>query len=119
MPVVIDKTGKGRHTDVSPLPIKQEEKTMKIRMKENKKGSPDGVQVLDYQKGKTYDLPDRLAGVFVKQGWAVAVKPQKPPEPEDEEPLETKVIEPEETKDEELEEPIIEEPPESEKKKKK
>ena len=92
---------------------------MKIRMKETKLGSPDGVQVIDYQKGKTYDLPERLAGAFVKQGWALVVKPQKPPEPEEEELLETKVIEPEETKDEELEEPIIEEPAEPEKKKKK
>lgn len=72
---------------------------MKIRMKETKKGSPDGVQVFDYKKGRTYDLPDRLADAFVRAGWAVATKPSKPPETKVEEPEETKVIEPPETKD--------------------
>ena len=95
MPVVIDKKGKGRHADVSPLPIILKEKSMKVRMKETKKGSPDGVEVNEYKKGRTYDLPDRLAGAFVRAGWATVVKPPKPPEEE----KETKVIEPPETKE--------------------
>ena len=72
---------------------------MKVRMKETKKGSPDGVQVFEYKKGRTYDLPDRLANAFVRAGWATAVKPPKPPEEKIEEENETKVIEPPETKD--------------------
>ena len=95
MPVGIDKKGKGRHANVFPLPIISKEKSMKVRMKETKKGSPDGVQVFDYKKGRTYDLPDRLSEAFVRAGWASLVKPQKPPEEE----KETKVIEPPETKD--------------------
>ena len=89
---------------------------MKVRMKEDKKGSPDGINVIDYEKGKTYDMPDVLAKPWIKKGLAVAVKPPKVEEeeieePKAEEPDETKVIEPEETKEEA--------PPEKEDKKKK
>lgn len=84
---------------------------MKVRMKEDKKGSPNGIDVIDYEKGKTYDMPDVLAEAFIDQGLAAAVKPQKPPETKVEEPDETKVIEPEETKEEA--------PPEEKKKNKK
>ena len=89
---------------------------MKVKMKENKKGSPDGALVNDYKKGRTYDLPDKLANAFVGQGWATAVKPQKPPE---EEPPETKIEEPDETKVIEPPETKEEAPPEPEKKDKK
>lgn len=88
---------------------------MKVRMKEDKKGSPDGINVINYEKGKTYDMPDVLAKPWIKKGLAVAVKPPKVEEeieePEAEEPDETKVIEPPETKEEA--------PPEKEEKKKK
>ena len=77
---------------------------MKIKMKETKKGSPDGVLVFDYQKGKTYDPPESLATAFVRAGWASLVIPQKPPETKIEEPQEKKVIEPDETKEGEEEE---------------
>lgn len=77
---------------------------MKVRMKEDKKGSPDGINVIDYEKGKTYDMPDVLAKPWIKGGLAVAVKPPKVEEeveePKAEEPDESKVIEPPETKEE-------------------
>jgi len=96
---------------------------MKIRMKETKLGSLDGALVTEYKKRRIYDVPDKLANAFIKAGWAVAMKPQKPPETKVEEPDETKVIEPEETKDEEEteeeEELKDEKPPEPEKKDKK
>jgi len=98
---------------------------MKIRMKDTKKGSPDGVLVNEYQKRRIYDLPDRLADAFVRAGWASIVKPQEPDETKVEEPPETKVIEPPETKEEPpdktddgLEEPEGEKPPEKEDKEK-
>lgn len=43
---------------------------MKVRMLQNHTGSPDGIQVLDYQAGQKYDLPESLAGVFLREGWA-------------------------------------------------
>lgn len=77
---------------------------MKVRMKEDKKGSPDGINVIDYEKGKTYDMPDVLAKPWIKKGLAVAVKPPKVEEeieePKAEEPDETKVIELPEKKEE-------------------
>lgn len=69
MPVRIDKKGKGRHAEVSPLPIKQEE-SMKIRMLETKKGSPDGIRINEYEIGKKYDIPKSLAEAFLRAGWA-------------------------------------------------
>jgi len=40
---------------------------LEVKMKETKKGSPDGVRVSTYEKGKTYTLPISLARVFVKE----------------------------------------------------
>lgn len=84
---------------------------MKVRMKKDKQAAPDGIHVLDYVKGRTYEIPDDLAGRLIDLGFAAAVKAStKPHEPE-----ETKVEEPEETKDEE---PEKEEAPPATKKKK-
>ena len=50
---------------------------MRIRMTETRHGSPDGRVVHEYAAGETYDaestppLPDDLAAVFVREGWAV------------------------------------------------
>ena len=74
---------------------------MKVRMREDKKASPDGVEIIDYKKGKTYEMPDELARAFVEQKLAIALGTFKP--------LETKVEEPSETK--------VEAPPEEKKKK--
>jgi len=42
----------------------------RIRMIQTKYGSPDGIQVLQYQAGQVYLVPDELANVFLSQGWA-------------------------------------------------
>ncbi|MBA7647340.1 hypothetical protein ES703_55112 [subsurface metagenome] len=91
------------------------EPRVKIRMKETANGADDHVNVKEYQKGRTYEISESLANVFITADPPLAVRvSKKEPEPE-----ETKVIEPEEMKDEELEEPKAEEPPEKEEKKKK
>jgi len=36
----------------------------------SKRGSPDGLEIREYEAGKKYDLPARLAGIFLSQGWA-------------------------------------------------
>lgn len=47
-------------------------KTMKkIEMREDKKGSEDGVTVTSFNKGQTYMVADELAGVFIANKWAV------------------------------------------------
>ena len=43
------------------------------------KGSPDGVQVLEYQAGEVYDLPPSLASVFLREKWAEQDKSLKGP----------------------------------------
>lgn len=43
---------------------------MKIRMLTTKRGSPDGLEIREYEAGKKYDLPERLAGNFLGQGAA-------------------------------------------------
>jgi len=55
----------------------------KIRMLATKAGSPDGIQVLDYQAGQKYDLPGDLAVVFLRDGWAEEDKESPPPETKD------------------------------------
>lgn len=42
----------------------------RIRMIQTRYGSPDGIQVLQYQAGQVYSIPDDLANVFLSQGWA-------------------------------------------------
>lgn len=39
----------------------------KVKMLKTKPGSPDGVSVRVYDKGKEYDLPEDLANVFLKE----------------------------------------------------
>lgn len=43
---------------------------MKVRMLTTKRGSPDGLEIREYEAGQKYDLPDRLAGIFLSQDWA-------------------------------------------------
>lgn len=45
---------------------------MKITMLETAPGSPDGVQVNDYDEGETYDVPQDLADTFIRYGLANA-----------------------------------------------
>lgn len=54
---------------------------MKIRMLRHQYGSPDGSSLLIYEEGRQYDLTGTererdLAAVFVREGWAVEVKPE-------------------------------------------
>lgn len=42
----------------------------RIRMIQTRFGSPDGIQVFQYQAGQVYTVPDSLADVFLAQGWA-------------------------------------------------
>jgi hypothetical protein len=39
-------------------------------MKITHSGSPDGIEVRAYHIGEAYDLPDSLATVFLREGWA-------------------------------------------------
>lgn len=81
------------------------EQRVKIRMKETANGADDHVNIKEYRKGRTYEVSESLANVFLTADPPLATRVSKK-EPE---PPETKVIEPEETKDEELEEPKDEE----------
>jgi len=42
----------------------------RIRMIQTRHGSPDGIQVFQYQAGQVYTVPDDLANIFLSQGWA-------------------------------------------------
>lgn len=53
---------------------------MKIRMLQTQKGSPDGIQVNEYEQGKKYDLPESLAEVFLDNKWAEQDKALEIPE---------------------------------------
>ncbi|UCD58644.1 MAG: hypothetical protein JSV16_05925, partial [Candidatus Hydrogenedentota bacterium] len=56
---------------------------------------PDHVHAQEYRKGKTYEVPESLANVFLTDDPPLAVRVGK----KDPVPEETKVEEPEETKD--------------------
>lgn len=47
---------------------------MKIKMLETKQASPDGVNIVLYQKGLIYIVPDKLGADLILVGWAEAVK---------------------------------------------
>jgi hypothetical protein len=46
-----------------------------IQMLETQLGSPDGIEVREYEEDETYELPDRLADIFLEQRWAEEVTP--------------------------------------------
>lgn len=114
-------------------------KVMKIKMTQTIKGAadPSGIRAKTYEAGKTYDVHEELAQVFIRERWAKKNKEEKVPEEtkdlkasEENKELEgaeeTKEEAPPETKDEELaktddglKEPKVEKPPEPEKKDKK
>jgi hypothetical protein len=43
---------------------------MKVRMLTTKLGSPNGLEVREYEAGQKYDMPESLAEIFLSQGWA-------------------------------------------------
>lgn len=51
---------------------------MQIKMLETKQASPNGVDINLYEKGRTYDLPDKLAADLILVGWAEEVMPETP-----------------------------------------
>lgn len=57
---------------------------MRLRMLQTKTGSPDGVSSMTFPKGEC-EVPEDLAVVFLREGWAVPVDtpvaPSKAPEP--------------------------------------
>jgi len=54
-----------------PRRAKDESKVIvKVKMLSTQKSSPDGISVLDYKGGETYDLPKPIADGFLREGWA-------------------------------------------------
>jgi hypothetical protein len=43
---------------------------MLIRMIVSKMGSVDGLNTALYEAGRKYDVPESLASVFLREGWA-------------------------------------------------
>lgn len=43
---------------------------MKVEMKTTQYASPEGHTVIRYSKGQQVELPEKLAQVFIKEGWA-------------------------------------------------
>lgn len=79
MPVeILDWRKQGR----IPLPFDPYKgvKIMKVKMIKTMKGSPDGIQVNEYEAGKEYDLPEGLANNFLGQDVAKKNKEKKGPE---------------------------------------
>ncbi len=68
MSIKIDR-GKGERHAI-PIPKEKLMVTRKIRMLSTHQGSPDGINVNEYEVGKTYDLPPRLAEIFLDAEWA-------------------------------------------------
>ncbi len=60
--------------------LSKKEKTLKVKMKEDNEGAPDGIEVKEYKKGEVYDLPESLAKPWIKQGIAEKPKAKKAPD---------------------------------------
>ena len=62
---------------------------VKVKMKVTQKGSPDGIQVVEYEKDEVYTLPDSLAEVFLDELEVAEVFEEEEPkgdsDPEDDE----------------------------------
>ena len=53
---------------------------MKIAVTKTMSGAPDGVHTQKYVAGETYEMPDDLGSVFVRERWGMEVKePVKEP----------------------------------------
>ena len=53
------------------------ERKVKIRMKETARGAEDHVHDKLYEKGKTYEVAESLAEVFIGGDLALEVRPKK------------------------------------------
>ena len=47
---------------------------MKIKMLKTVKGSPNGIDILEYESGEIYDLPKELADIFIHERWAELIE---------------------------------------------
>jgi len=56
---------------------------MKVRMLSTRRGSPDGIEIREYEAGRKYDLSPSLAEIFLGAGWAEEDKESAPPETKD------------------------------------
>jgi len=56
---------------------------MKVRMLSAHQGSPDGIEIREYEAGRKYDLSPSLAEIFLGAGWAEEDKELVPPETKD------------------------------------
>ena len=57
---------------------------MKLRMIKTAKGSPDGLKVVEYKKGETYEIPEELAKVFLEQMKVAVFEIETPEDPQEE-----------------------------------
>ncbi len=48
---------------------------MQIAVTTTMPGSPDGIRTNVYEAGQSYDMPDDLAAVFVREKWGAEPKP--------------------------------------------
>lgn len=69
---------------------------MLVKMKATVIGSPDGIIVNTYENGKEYDLPTRLAEIFLQQDVCIPVEFKEIKEIK---PNENKEIKPQENKE--------------------
>lgn len=56
---------------------------MNVRMLSTRRGSPDGIEIREYEAGRKYDLSPSLAGIFLGAGWAEEDKESAPEETKD------------------------------------
>lgn len=63
---------------------------MLVKMLSTKQGSPNGIVVRTYERGRTYELPGELAEAFINMAWAEPDEgPRGPEEPEETGPEQT------------------------------
>jgi len=44
---------------------------MKIKVLKTHQASPNGTLINNYEEGKVYDMPEKLAGIFITQKWGI------------------------------------------------
>ena len=47
---------------------------MKIRMLKTMQAAPNGIAIVTYSEGETYDLPQNLAEIFIRESWGETLK---------------------------------------------
>jgi hypothetical protein len=66
----------------------------RVKILKTTKGSPDGIQVIEYKEGAIYECPNQIAPslveIFVEHGWAI--KGKQPVNPVDSEQDKNEVI---------------------------